>query len=438
MRFAHLSDSHLGTRQFGLMDRETDFYDVFAKNIDKIIEKDVDFVIHSGDLFDNNRPSTEALLAFQKALLRLNEEKIPIYAIAGNHDSILRKGAMPPLVLFKDLGLKVLSQDNPVYTEGPVLICGIPYVASSQALALKDFYAQLSKLADKYLKSILVSHQGIDKWMHEDTHEIELSEMPKNFDYYAMGHIHNYIEEDFGKGKLVYPGSMEIWRTTENNDNYREYGKGFVVVDLSDKKPEIERVKIDLPRNFYNQIIDYNKLEESLAIMKKEIESLENKPMVDLTVVGGDFESAEVYEIIKETIGNSVLNLRPSFKPDKIRDEEKEINPDNILDPRTLLRMKVNDKYGKDAGNLSIDLLDDLSIGRVDDAKIISDRYYSEHYHAEEENDSDLNMNKMKDAEEIKESDSLDDYLDKNLNAADEEINDEDSSKSKQMSFDDF
>ncbi len=438
MRFAHLSDSHLGTRQFGLMDRETDFYDVFAKNIDKIIEKDVDFVIHSGDLFDNNRPSTEALLAFQKALLRLNEEKIPIYAIAGNHDSILRKGAMPPLVLFKDLGLKVLSQDNPVYTEGPVLICGIPYVASSQALALKDFYAQLSKLADKYLKSILVSHQGIDKWMHEDTHEIELSEMPKNFDYYAMGHIHNYIEEDFGKGKLVYPGSMEIWRTSENNDNYREYGKGFVVVDLSYDTPEIERVKIDLPREFYNEIIDYNKFEERLPIIKKEIESLENKPMLDLTVVGGDFESSEVYEIIKETLGDSVLNLRPSFKPDKVLTEEESINPDNILDPRTLLHMKVNDKYGKDAGNLSINLLDNLSIGRVDDAKIISDRYYSEHYHAVEENDSDSNQDKIKESEEINGSDSLDDYLEKNLNAADEEINDEDSSKSKQMSFDDF
>ena len=39
MRFAHLSDSHLGSRQFGLLERETDFYDVFAKNIDKI--KDV-------------------------------------------------------------------------------------------------------------------------------------------------------------------------------------------------------------------------------------------------------------------------------------------------------------------------------------------------------------------------------------------------------------
>ena len=38
MRFAHLSDSHLGYRQFGILEREQDFYDVFARNIDKIIE----------------------------------------------------------------------------------------------------------------------------------------------------------------------------------------------------------------------------------------------------------------------------------------------------------------------------------------------------------------------------------------------------------------
>jgi hypothetical protein len=50
---------------------------------------------------------------------------------------------------------------------------------------------------------------------------------------------------------------MEIWRTSESNENYREYGKGFVVVDLSHDKPEVERVKIDLPREFYQEVIDY-------------------------------------------------------------------------------------------------------------------------------------------------------------------------------------
>ena len=49
MKFAHLSDTHLGYRQFGLNEREKDFYEVFELIIDKIIEENVDFVIHSGD-----------------------------------------------------------------------------------------------------------------------------------------------------------------------------------------------------------------------------------------------------------------------------------------------------------------------------------------------------------------------------------------------------
>ena len=485
MRFAHLSDSHLGYRQFGLLERENDFYDVFAKNIDKIIEKDVDFVIHSGDLFDNNRPSTEALLAFQKALLRLNEAKIPIYAIAGNHDSILRKGALPPQVLFKDIGLKLISPDHSIYTEGPVLICGIPYMPSSQSRALKSKYDKLSQLADKYLKSILVSHQGIYKWMHEESYEIELAQMPKNFDYYAMGHVHNYIEEDFGKGKLVYPGSMEIWRTNESNDNFRDFGKGFVVVDLSHDVPEVERVKVDLPREFYKEVIDYNNFHERIYKIKEILQSFDKKPMVDLSVVGGDFESADVYEIIQKEIGDYVLNLRPTFKPEKILEVERRIDDTKILDPRTLLHQKLNEKYGQeDVNKLSIDLLDNLSVGRVDEAKIISDRYYSQHYFNEEENSSSQsndvessNLGNMEsansgdmesansgdmesansekiesansgdmesansekiesDSKEINESDSLNDYLDKNLD--DSTKDNSNNGKSKQMSFDDF
>ena len=320
--------------------------------------------------------------------------------------------------MFKDIGLNLISHNNPAYNEGAVLICGIPYTPSSQGRVLKERYDQLSKLADKYLKSILVSHQGIDKWMHEDTYEIELSQMP------------DYVEEDFGKGKLVYPGSMEIWRTTESNNNYREFGKGFVVVDLSYDTPQVERVKIDLPRKFYKEIIDYNKFDERIHELKGEIQSLDNKPMIDLSVVGGDFESADVYEVIKKTIGENVLNLRPTFKPDKLLIDEIEIDLDKTLDPRSLLHLKVNEKYGREEVNrLSVDLLDNLSVGRIDDAQMISDRFYKDYYFNDEEmNGKDLGNS---------ESDSLDDYLDRNMdNSKDATV--EEKSNSKQMSFDDF
>ena len=45
MKFAHLADTHLGYRQYGLFEREKDFYEVFEKVIDKIIEENVDFVV---------------------------------------------------------------------------------------------------------------------------------------------------------------------------------------------------------------------------------------------------------------------------------------------------------------------------------------------------------------------------------------------------------
>ena len=71
-------------------------------------------------------------------------------------------------------------------------------------------------------------------------YELEIGEIPDNFNYYAMGHIHKYVNDNFGKGKLVYPGSGEIWKTSELPD-YRENGKGFVLVDLDGPKPHCQK-----------------------------------------------------------------------------------------------------------------------------------------------------------------------------------------------------
>ena len=115
MKFAHLADTHLGYRQYGLFEREIDFYNIFNNIIDKLIEERPDFVIHSGDLFEFSRPPTNALLTVQKGLLALKDAGIPVYAIAGNHDIIMRKNALPPQVLFKEMGLKIISPNNPFF-----------------------------------------------------------------------------------------------------------------------------------------------------------------------------------------------------------------------------------------------------------------------------------------------------------------------------------
>lgn len=384
MRFVHLADSHLGFKHLGLDEREEDLYEVFEKTIDKIIELDVDFVIHSGDLFNSPKPTTNTLLIFQKELFKLNEAGIPFYVIAGNHDSLLRKNFKPPILLYEELGLNIIST-NRAYTENDVLICGIQYTHKTQKRAFDKFLEKMSVLADNHEKSILVLHQGIDKVLPKGEYELELDEIPKNFNYYALGHIHDYFEQDYGNGKLVYPGSMEMGTSL---DAGKESKKGFCLVDFTDDEPIIERVNIELPRKYFNEKIEYASFNEELGALKEKIIQENNKPLLDLQIVGGDFISSDIYEIITESIGDHVLNLRPDFKPENILQDEENIVLNKTLDPRTLLRKKIDEKYGwVELTNLSVDLLENLSSKKVDSAKILSKEFYDEHFEIEEKYD---------------------------------------------------
>ena len=105
-------------------------------------------------MFDSARPSPSALLAFQKGLLKLKGAGIPMYAIAGNHDVVNRNGAIPPQVLFKKFGLKLISTINTNYMHDDVFIAGLPFLPASQNKNLKSKLDELSKKAENHEKSI--------------------------------------------------------------------------------------------------------------------------------------------------------------------------------------------------------------------------------------------------------------------------------------------
>lgn len=376
MRFAHMSDTHLGYRQLGIQEREEDYYRLFERTIDKIIELDVDFVIHSGDLFDNYRPSTDTLLAFQRALIKLQQADIPFYAIVGNHDSRLRKNAKPPLVLFRDLGVNLIKSTQ-WFVHDDVFICGVPYTEGSKSDALIDKMNRLAVKAKEYPKSILLLHQAIKGYFPAEVSELTLDDLPKNFDYYAMGHLHHFRSDDlkensnFEKGVLTYCGSMEVHDVGENMD------KGFALVDLTQSPPNVEKINVGLERMLYDKVIEYENFDEEIIKFKNEIAALENKPVVDLTIKGGDFDSSLMQEKISSHLKGLVLNLRPIFKPQKVLDEETKIKPDQKLDFRTVLNDEILKKYDDETiSKLSVGLLDRLSVGNIDDAKALSEDYF--------------------------------------------------------------
>lgn len=386
MKFAHLADTHLGYRQFGLYERERDFYEVFEKIIDRIIEEKVDFVIHSGDLFDNSRPSPLALLTFQKCLIKLKNANIPVYAIAGNHDSVLRKGAIPPQVLFKKFGLKVISPINTNYMYEDVFIAGLPYYSSSQYKNLKNKLSELSKKAANHEKSILVLHQGIDKYFNLQ-YELEIGDIPDNFTYYALGHLHNFINDDFGKGKLVYPGSSEVWKTTELAD-YRKNGKGFVIVDLDGKKPSVERIKIDIPREFIERTLDYENMAQGIEEIKQTIKDFDKKPILNLTVTNVTSTST-AHEIINEELDDLALMIRPKFKVPGEESIDLIIDKENALGPVEVLSSRLDAYDDEDITKFAIELYDLLSKDNSEDARELIDEFYKEKYPIEEEAEED-------------------------------------------------
>lgn len=85
-RLLHISDTHLGNRQYGSDVRRDDFAEAFEQAIEVAVERNVDAVIHTGDLFDDPVPSLETIVRTADALSPLEKNDIPFYGIVGNHE----------------------------------------------------------------------------------------------------------------------------------------------------------------------------------------------------------------------------------------------------------------------------------------------------------------------------------------------------------------
>ena len=374
-----MADTHLGYRQYGLLERENDFFEVFDQIIEETVKERPDFVIHSGDFFEYSRPPTKALLTAQKGILRLKNEKIPIYAIAGNHDIVMRKNALPPQILYKDFGLKLISPKNPYYLEGDVFIGGAPYASKYNSKDLIGRIENIEKASQNHKKSVLVLHQGIDLYMPYE-YEIKIGDIPKTFNYCAFGHLHERIVDDFGEGKLAYPGSTEVWRSNEY-EGYKKNGKGFYLVDLGGDQPEIEKIDIKLPREFIKENIQYTELQDEIIRINKQIKNLKKNPILYLTVNGGNFSRSEVYETINQAFSDNCLSVRSKYLPEPA-DDFPDINDmgKEALDIKKMIKDRLKDFNNEEISELAMGLLKEMSEGDYTRAEDMVNNFYEELY----------------------------------------------------------
>lgn len=238
MRLIHFSDTHLGFQAYdvvndaGVNAREQDVYDAFSRVIDRMLALRPDAVIHSGDFFHRPSPSNRALTIALEQLRRLSDAAIPLYLIAGNHET--PKSHMTSPIL---RALRSLEHVYPAYAESPeffeigtqVALHALPHI--NDARLLREALEALRPLEGRC--NILMMHTSFGKkyLMEEYGEQIfppEFESKLLGFQYIALGHWHNF-QQTGGHPNAWYSGSTERLSDTEASAE-----KGFIVLELDD------------------------------------------------------------------------------------------------------------------------------------------------------------------------------------------------------------
>ena len=302
MLFSHISDTHLGLQQYGLEEREQDIYDSFNQAIDTSINDHVDFVIFAGDIFHIPNPTGTAILQMGNALKRLKQHSIDSFFILGEHD-ISRIRATPVPYIYHNLEFsKYVGTGKPVYHKD-VMIAGFDKKRKNEISTFEEKFSELDSIAKQHKgHKILVLHQGITE-IHQFAGELNVSDLPKNFTYYAMGHLHDKFVKDFDhlEGPLAYPGSTEI--TT--SEGIKETEKGFFEVDISSQEANPTWIKLDI-RPQFSAKIEFEELDNSISKISEKIATFDKKPVVEIKILGKSAErdviESKISQIIPKTL----------------------------------------------------------------------------------------------------------------------------------------
>jgi DNA repair protein SbcD/Mre11 len=338
MLFSHISDTHLGLVQYGSEEREQDVYHVFNQAIDISIKDHVDFVIFAGDIFHVPNPNGTAIVQMANALKRLKQNNIDSFFILGEHD-ISRIRTTPIPYVYHNLEFsKYIGHGKPIYYKG-VLLVGFDKIRKAEMPQFEEKFRVVDEIASSHTgHKILVMHQGVTEF-NKFAGELQSTDLPKKFTYYAMGHLHDHDIKKFShlSGQVAYPGSIEL--TT--SEGIKEIKKGFLEVDISGEEAIPKWIELDTRQQFSFKT-DYKELEKLIDEISSKIGKIERKPIVEIKIQGDNIETDQIqaqisrlhaqtlrcfWRIISKEISDSSVFLE---RPIMIDDEMLRLSVDSI------------------------------------------------------------------------------------------------------------
>ena len=219
MKFAHIADCHVGGwREPKLRAVNTKS---FVSVIDYCLKASLDFVLLSGDLFNTAMPPMDCLRIVVEKLKQLADRNIPVYAIPGSHDfsasgktilDVLESaGLMKNICVGKEVEGK-LRLDFTIDPKTKIKIAGL---LGKKGGLEKNYFYNLDKehLEEKSTRyKIFMFHSALSELKPKGMEKMDampVSLLPKNFDYYAGGHVHVIDKATIeGYENIVYPGPI--------------------------------------------------------------------------------------------------------------------------------------------------------------------------------------------------------------------------------------
>ncbi|NMM50045.1 metallophosphoesterase family protein [Marinigracilibium pacificum] len=243
--FFHTGDVHLDSPFRGIRAKNNVFaeklisaaYQSFEMIVNACINEKADFLIISGDLFDSEKKSLKTIFFLHKQFDRLYYNGVKVVAIAGNHDPYMfwpeELVNHQVIHLFKPgkvSGITINSREN-----HNVYFAGYSYETSSLRESIHNDY-KTSEKADFNI-ALLHGSIGEDSSIHHVYAPFKLDELQnKNFDYWALGHIH---KPEILSDRIAYPGIPQP-------RHYKELhgGKCLKVKISSEMNPELSYVDV--------------------------------------------------------------------------------------------------------------------------------------------------------------------------------------------------
>ncbi|MDB4916381.1 MAG: Calcineurin-like phosphoesterase superfamily domain protein [Gemmatimonadetes bacterium] len=242
MRLVHMSDLHLGFRQYeqmtalGVNQREVDVARSFTAAIDQTIALAPELVVIGGDLFHHPRPTNTAIKHAYNGFARLRAAlpATEVVMVAGNHDTPRFSASGGIVGLFRHLRMHVV--------DGAPRVIDLPDLDVS-VLAVPDTRVGVSADlrptgARKYNVLLLHGETGGISPKGTPAADKELTDEDLHvaaWDYIALGHYHVYREcarNTFYCGAIDYTSS-DTWGELREEAALGLPGKGIVERDLA-------------------------------------------------------------------------------------------------------------------------------------------------------------------------------------------------------------